>query len=43
MQRRRFLAWPLMAAAAAVALVPVAAASQGVDLVSLDLQRQDGG
>jgi hypothetical protein len=42
MQRRRFLAWPLMAAAAAVALVPVAAASQGVDLVSLDLQRQDG-
>jgi hypothetical protein len=40
MQRRRFLAWPLMAAAAALAGAP--AAGQGVDLVSLEVQRQEG-
>ena len=42
MHRRRFLAWPLVAAAAAVALTPGSAASQGVDLVSLELHRQEG-
>lgn len=40
MQRRRILAWPLMAAVAALACAP--AAAQGVDLVSLEVQRQDG-
>ena len=40
MRRRRFLAWPLMAAAAALA--PAAATAQAVDLVSLELQRQEG-
>lgn len=40
MQRRRLLAWPLMAAAAALAALP--ARSQGVDLVSLELQRHEG-
>ena len=44
MHRRRFLAWHLRAAAAAaaVALAPLPAASPGVDLVSLELQRQEG-
>ena len=40
MQRRRLLAWPLAAAVAALAGAP--AASQGVDLFSLELQRQEG-
>lgn len=39
LQRRRLLAWPLMAAAAVLSGVP--AAGQGVDLVSLELQRQE--
>ena len=43
MQRRRFLAWPLLAAAAAfAALAAQPARGQGVDLVSLELQRQEG-
>ena len=40
MHRRRLLAWSLMAAAAALAALP--ARGQGVDLVSLELQRHEG-